>query len=143
MIAEKDLLSLEFYKKSAYTGSAGKMCFRIEKVEVPAEKEGQAGSQREAEGKAGSKKEAAGKAGSKKEPTGAEEKSAKPDEEKPVDAEDQPVEMVKRLKATIWKGPYAFAHTKEKKTSHLEAFSSEGISAICQWLNEEAEGFNH
>lgn len=133
MIAEKDLLSLEFYKKSAYTGSAGKMCFRIEKVEVPAE----------AEGKAGSQKEAAGEAGSKKEPAGTEEKSAKKDEEKPADAEDQPVEMVKRLKATIWKGPYAFAHSKEKKTSHLEAFSSEGISAICQWLNEEAEGFNH
>lgn len=122
MIAEKDLLSLEFYKKSAYTGSAGKMCFRIEQVEVPAEAEG--------------------KAGSEKEPAGAEEKSAKT-EEKPKDAEDQPVEKVKRLKATIWKGPYAFAHTKEKKTSHLEAFSSEGISAICQWLNEEAEGFNH
>ena len=132
MIAEKDLLSLEFYKKSAYTGSAGKMCFRIEKVEVPAEAEGQAGSQKEPEGKAGSEKE----------PAGAEEKSEKTDE-KPVDAEDQPVEMVKRLKATIWKGPYAFAHTKEKKTSHLEAFSSEGISAICQWLNEKAEGFNH
>lgn len=132
MIAEKDLLSLEFYKKSAYTGSAGKMCFRIEQVEVPAETEGKAGSEKEAEGQAGSKKE----------PTGAEEKSAKT-EEKPKDAEDQPVEMVKRLKATIWKGPYAFAHTKEKKTSHLEAFSSEGISAICQWLNEEAEGFNH
>lgn len=132
MIAEKDLLSLEFYKKSAYTGSAGKMCFRIEQVEVPAETEGQAGSQKETEGPEGSKKE----------PTGAEEKSEKTDE-KPKDAEDQPVEMVKRLKATIWKGPYAFAHTKEKKTSHLEAFSSEGISAICQWLNEEAEGFNH
>ncbi|MDD6449944.1 MAG: hypothetical protein PUF78_09545 [Lachnospiraceae bacterium] len=133
MIAEKDLLSLEFYKKSAYTGSAGKMCFRIEQVEVPAETAGKAESQ----------KEAADKAGSEKEPTGAEEKSAKKNEEKPIDAEDQPVEMVKRLKATIWKGPYAFAHTKEKKTSHLEAFSSEGISAICQWLNEEAEGFNH
>lgn len=132
MIAEKDLLSLEFYKKSAYTGSAGKMCFRIEQVEVPAETEGKAGAQ----------KEAADKAGSKKEPTGAEEKSEKTDE-KPIDAEDQPVEMVKRLKATIWKGPYAFAHTKEKKTSHLEAFSSEGIAAICQWLNKEAEGFNH
>lgn len=132
MIAEKDLLSLEFYKKSAYTGSAGKMCFRIEQVEVPAE----------AEGKAGSQKEAAGEAGSKKEPAGTEEKSEKTDE-KPIDAEDQPVEMVKRLKATIWKGPYAFAHTKEKKTSHLEAFSSEGIAAICQWLNKEAEGFNH
>jgi hypothetical protein len=132
MIAEKDLLSLEFYKKSAYTGSAGKMCFRIEQVEVPAEAKGPAGSQ----------KEAAGKAGSKKEPTGTEGKSEKTDE-KPKDAEDQPVEMVKRLKATIWKGPYAFAHTKEKKTSHLEAFSSEGISAICQWLNEEAERFNH
>ena len=35
MIVQKDLLSMEFYKKAVYTGSEGNMRFRIERVEVP------------------------------------------------------------------------------------------------------------
>jgi hypothetical protein len=112
MIAEKDLLSLEFYKKSPYTGSSGKMCFRIEKVEVPVEPE---------------------------EPVSSEENEVQASNS---GDEEKPAPMEKRLQATIWKGPYAFAHTKEKKTSHQEAFSKEGISAICSWLNEQAKIYN-
>lgn len=88
MINRKDLLSLGFYKKSPYTGSDGKMCFRLEKTTVTEPEEGD------------------------------------------------------RFLATVWKGPFAFAHTTEEKITHLEDFTDEGLDKSVDWLNEEAALFN-
>ena len=92
----KDLLSLEFYKKSPYTGSAGVMRFRIEKIDVVIQ---------EGEG-------------------------------------DEPDQTERQLQATIWKGPLAFAHTQEEKTTHTAPFTNEGLEEICNWLNDTAKKMN-
>ncbi len=42
------------------------------------------------------------------------------------------------FKATAWEGPYNYETTPdEKKTSHLEEFSEEGLFASAEWLNEQ------
>ncbi len=84
----KDLLSLEFYKKSPFTGSVGNLCYRIEKAEI--------------------------------EISDSEEKQ-------------------KKLLATIWPGPFAFANTDDdKKTSEYFAFSEDGLCDIADWINANA-----
>ena len=42
------------------------------------------------------------------------------------------------LCATVWPGPFCFDATpEEQKTSASFEFSNEGISAACDWLNEQ------
>ena len=129
MIVQKDLLSMEFYKKAVYTGSEGNMRFRIERVEVPKDSYDpitgivvpktveDLDDSEEGEGDAASADDAS--------------------EDLP------PVEMIKLLMATIWRGPYAFAHTTEPKTSHWAEFSDEGMSKLVAWMTEAAHKYQH
>ncbi len=51
---------------------------------------------------------------------------------------DDGAEQKTVLKATIWPGPYSFDATpQEKKESELFAFSDDGITAACSWLNQK------
>lgn len=45
------------------------------------------------------------------------------------------------LQVTLWKGPYAFDHTKEEKISHEFAFSEQGQEDAVNWLNEQSTLF--
>ncbi len=88
MLKRTDLLALNFYKSSPFTGSLGNLRYRVEKVELPIE-----------------------------------------------DSED----TEKKLQATIWPGPLAFAATAdEKKTTYLAAFSDEGLIDITNWINSQS-----
>ncbi len=116
MIVQKDLFSLEFYKKTHYTGSEGNMRFRIEKVEVPESTYDPI-------------------TGIVVPPEESEDAAA----EDSSDAEDtEPVKMVKLLMATIWKGPYAFATTQEPKISHWAEFTDEGMTKLVEWMEQES-----
>ena len=43
----------------------------------------------------------------------------------------------KQLLASAWFGEFAFDHTPdEDKSTHTSDFSEEGLSALCDWLNE-------
>lgn len=40
--------------------------------------------------------------------------------------------------ATVWPEPYSFEATAdEKKMTHKEAFSEEGLQAVVDWMNEQ------
>lgn len=81
MIQREDILSLEFLKKTEYTGSHGGMRYRLEGVTA---------------------------------------------------------EEGKRLKATLWPEPFAYAATPdEQKQSEEFEFSEEGIQAAVDWMNTQ------
>lgn len=43
-----------------------------------------------------------------------------------------------KLQATVWPGPFAFAHTAdEKKTTYVAAFSEDGMQDITDWINAQ------
>ncbi len=45
-------------------------------------------------------------------------------------------EQIKKLKATIWPGPFSFENTDDdKKQSKVEEFSEEGLQALVDWMN--------
>lgn len=49
------------------------------------------------------------------------------------------IEQIKKLKATIWPGPFSFENTDDdKKQSKLEEFSEEGLQALVDWMNSLA-----
>ena len=55
----------------------------------------------------------------------------------PEDAPETPVEDPYFL-ATVWPEPYSFEKTAdEKKITHRESFSEEGLQAIVDWMNEQ------
>ncbi|MDD5936315.1 MAG: GNAT family acetyltransferase [Clostridiales bacterium] len=41
------------------------------------------------------------------------------------------------LSVTVWKGPYAFDHTKEEKIVKEFPFTEEGQKEAVNWLNDE------
>ena len=45
------------------------------------------------------------------------------------------------LVITSWKGPLNFETTKEEKIEHKEPFTNEGLQAICDYINENAENY--
>lgn len=116
MIERKDLLALNFYKTSPFTGSDDGMRYRVEKIITlePTEDEGAAETAKQADAST---------------------------TEASTDAQPKNVEVM-RLQATVWPEPFSYDHTPDdKKVRHVADFSEEGLIALTAWMNEMKSSF--
>ena len=117
-----DLLPLSFLKKNPYTGSKGKLRYRIEKAEVEVVVDPEPAPAPE-------KSEAA--------PEKSEALPEKPEAAPEKPAAEPEIRIEKILRCTTWFTPFAFDKTPDEEKACREfAFSDKGIEDIIVYLNE-------
>ncbi|MEE3468122.1 MAG: hypothetical protein VZQ83_06755 [Eubacterium sp.] len=107
-----NLYSIDYYKKTVFKGSYRGLCFRIGKIEVPAE--GSASADAADGGAVDGGSDAVDGA---------------------VDGGSE--EMVPVLQVQAWKGPYVLEKTEEEIITECFDYSDDGLREVNEWLESK------